>query len=289
MLPRFHPVRVLETIERRRATVLIGTPFSFRAMLAVRDFERYQLSSLLICAPGAAPCPPDLAREIQRRFRCAVHIGFGMTELGGGVAAPDLEDTDQRQADTVGRAMPGMEMLIVDEEHRPVPAGVVGELACRSDSVMLGYFGEVPGSDVSVDREGWLYTGDMAVRDENGYLRIVGRKRDVIIRGGQNIDPVRLERFLGRIPGVREAAVVGVPDPLAGEAVWAFVVPAEEANLTETALLEHCRAGLEVHEVPQRICLLDDLPRTSTGKHRKPELRELALQESATHGQVRSP
>lgn len=287
MLPRFHPARTLEAIHRRRVTVLIGTPFTYQALLAVRGFERHRLSSLLICALGAAPCPPELARRIRQHFRCAVHIGFGMTELGGGIAAPDIEDSDQRQTDTVGRAMPGMEVRIVDEQHRPVPDGVVGELACRSDSIMLGYFGEATDSGVSVDADGWLYTGDLALRDANGYLRIVGRKKDVIIRGGQNIDPLRLERFLAAIPGVRDAAVVGVPNPLAGEAVWAFVALEPAADLSEADLLKRCRAGLEAQEVPQQIRLMSDLPRTATGKHRKAELREEALQESTTHDQAK--
>lgn len=283
LVPRFHPLRVLEAIERHRVTVLIGTPLSYQALMAVHDFERYRLSSLLICATGAAPCPPALAREIQRRFRCAVHIGFGMTELGGGIAATNLEDAAEYQAETVGRPMPGMEILIVDEQRRPVPPGVVGELACRSDSVMIGYFGNTADLGASVDEAGWLYTGDLAVMDEQGYLRIVGRKKDMIIRGGQNIHAARLEQFLGSIPGVREAAVVGVPDVLLGESVWAFIVPQPEATLSEAELLARCRAALEAHEVPQRIRLLPDLPRTSSGKPRKPELRELALRESKTN------
>jgi acyl-CoA synthetase (AMP-forming)/AMP-acid ligase II len=286
LLPRFHPVRVLEAIERERVTVLIGTPLMYQTLMAVRGFERYRLSSLLICAAGAAPCPPTLAREIQRRFRCAVHIGFGMTELGGGIAAPSLEDSPGHQAETVGRAMPGMEILVVDEARRPVPPGTVGELACRSDSVMLGYFGETTDTSAPVDEEGWLYTGDLAVMDEQGYLRIVGRKKDMIIRGGQNVYPVRLEQFLGAIPGVREAAVVGVPDPLLGESVWAFVVPSPESVMSEADLFERCRAGLEAHEVPQEIRLLPDFPRTSSGKPRKPELRELALREREIHEPV---
>ncbi len=283
LLPRFHPAQVLEAIERYRVTVLIGTPFSYQALLAAREFDRRRLSSLLICATGAAPCPPELARQIQQRFGCAVHIGFGMTELGGGIAATGLEDSPSRQAETVGKAMPGMEVRIVDDQRRPVPAGVVGELACRSDSMMLGYFGQADNPDAPIDQDGWLYTGDLAVIDEHGYLHIVGRKKDLIIRGGMNIYPARVEHVLASVPGVREVAVVGIPDPLLGEAVWAFVVPEPGTMLQETDLIRHCRAELEAHEVPQRIRFLPDLPRTSSGKPRKMDLRQLALKESENH------
>ncbi len=286
LLPRFHPARVLDAIERHRVTVLVGTPFSYQVLLAAREFGLHRLSSLLICATGSAPCPPELARQIQNRFGCAVHIGFGMTELGGGVAATGLEDSATRQAETVGQAMPGMEIRIVDEQRRPVPPGVVGELACRSDSVMLGYFGHTEDGGTPIDEAGWLYTGDLAMIDEHGYLRIVGRKKDVIIRGGQNIYPARIEHVLAAIPGVREAAVVGVPDPLLGESVWAFVVPEPGATLREADLMEHCRAELEPGEIPQRIRFVPDLPRTSTGKPRKTDLRQLALKESESHDPI---
>lgn len=280
LLPRFHPARVLEAIEHHRVTVLIGAPFSYQALLAAREFGRHRLSSLLICATGSAPCPPELARQIQRRFGCAVHIGFGMTELGGGIAATGLEDSALHQAETVGQVMPGMEIRIVDDHRQPVPPGVVGELACRSDSVMLGYFGHTEDGGTPIDEAGWLYTGDLALIDQHGYLRIVGRKKDIIIRGGQNIYPARLEHVLATVPGVREAAVVGVPDPLLGESVWAFVVPEPGATLRESDLIERCRAELEAHEIPQRIRFLPDLPRTPSGKPRKPDLRQLALKES---------
>lgn len=289
LLPRFHPVRVLEAIEQHRVTVLVGTPFSYQALLAAREFDRRKLSSLLICATGAAPCPPTLARQIQNRFGCAVHIGFGMTELGGGIAATGLEDSPLRQAETVGKAMPGMEVRIVDEEKRPLPAGVVGELACRGDSLMLGYFGSADPHGTSVDQDGWLYTGDLAVIDEHGYLRIVGRKKDLIIRGGMNVYPARVEHVLASLPGVREAAVVGIPDPLLGEAVWAFVVPEPGSSLQEVDLIRHCRAELEPHEIPQQIRFLPDLPRTSSGKPRKIDLRQLALKESESHDPTPSP
>lgn len=289
LLPRFHPGRTLETIERERVTILVGAPVSYMAMLRVSDFERYRLSSLLICATGSAPCPPELAREIQRRFRCAVHIGFGMTELGGGVAATSLDDAPDRQAETVGRPMPGMEVRIVDEQGRPLPPGEVGELVCRSDSLMLGYFGSSDNPGVMIDGERWLYTGDLAMMDEKGYLRIVGRKKDLIIRGGQNVYPAKIERHLMAMTGVREAAVIGVPDALGSETIWAFVIPEDGTPLNPLDVVAHCRAALEAHEIPEQVRIVPDFPRTSTGKPQKHILREMALKEQKSDGAKEQP
>lgn len=284
LLPRFQPVQVLETIQRERVTVLVGLPMSYTALLRSRDFDRYRLSSLLVCGMGAAPCPPELAREIQRRFRCAVHIGFGLTELGGGISVTSLEDAPSYQAETVGQPMSGMEIRIVDEQRRPLPPGSVGELACRSDGLMLGYFGDQHSQGEVVDEEGWLYTGDLATMDETGYIRIVGRKKDMIIRGGQNVHPARIEDYLMTMDQIREAAVVGVPDALGGESVWAFVIPEAGSHPGEGDILAHCRASLEPYEIPQQIRIVDDFPRTSNGKPQKYRLREIALKELQAHG-----
>lgn len=279
LVPRFHPVRVLETIQRERVTILIGPPIAYKAMMRVSRFNTYRLSSLLICATGSAPCPPELAREIQQKFRCAVHIGFGMTELGGGIAAASLADSPSRQAETVGQPMPGVEIKIVDDAGHTLPPGQVGELVCRSDGLMLGYFGASQRHDASADEQRWLHTGDLAIRDAEGYIQIVGRKKDVIIRGGQNIYPIRIEHHLERMPGIREAAVVGIPDALGEESVWAFVILEDGGRLTEQAIVAHCRAALEPYEIPQRVRIVDDFPRSSAGKPQKFRLREMALEE----------
>jgi fatty-acyl-CoA synthase len=268
LLPRFHPVRALETIQRERVTVLIAVPMAYVTMMRTRDFDSYRLSSLLICGTGSAPCPPDLAREIQNRFGCAIHIGFGLTELGGGISATSLEDAPSLQAETVGQVM---------------PPGSVGELACRGDGLMLGYFGDRHNLGEVIDEEGWLYTGDLAVMDERGYIRIVGRKKDMIIRGGQNIHPAKIERHLLAMPEVREAAVVGVPDALGGESVWAFVIPQDATTLTEQGIMAHCRSSLEAYEVPQHVRITQDFPRASGAKPQKHKLREIALKESQYH------
>lgn len=279
LLPRFHPVHALETVQRERVTVLIGMPMAFAAMLRVSAFERYRLSSLLICGVGAAPCPPELAREIQNRFGCAVHIGFGMTELGGGIAATSLEDAPEQQAETVGRVMPGVEVRVVDEQGHPLPPCCVGELVCRGGGVTLGYFRGEYNQEELRDRQGWFHTGDLATMDEAGYIRIVGRMKDMIIRGGQNIHPANIENQLQAIAGVREAAVVGVPDSLGGEMVWAYIIVEDGAQIGEGQILAHCREHLQAHEIPGQVRLVADFPRTSNGKPQKFELRAMAIEE----------
>ena len=279
VMPRFHPREAMELVQREHVTILVAVPTVFEILLGLEGFEEYDTSSLLICGTGAAPCAPHLAREMQRRFGCAVHIGFGATETAGGIAATSLADSDERQAETVGRPMPGMEVRIVDEQRKPLPPGEVGELACRSDSVMLGYLGAPETSSEVVDKEGWYYTGDLGMLDAKGYLRIVGRKKDVILRAGQTIYPAEIESVLVQHPKIREAAVVGVPSHLEGESAWAFILLREEMEMTAREVKDLCRLQLEASKIPRHVRFVTELPRSETGKPQKFILRELALAE----------
>jgi fatty-acyl-CoA synthase len=279
IMPRFHPQQALQLVERERVTILVAVPMAFSILLRVKDVDRYDLSSLLICGTGSAPCPADLARQIQKQFGCAVHIGFGTTELAGGIAATSLSDSDDLQAETVGHAMPGVEIKIVDEERRELPPGQVGELACRSQSVMMGYWRASEKVAEGIDEEEWYYTGDLATMDEQGYVRIVGRKKDMIIRGGQNIYPAEIENYLVAHDKIREAAVVGVPAPVAGERTWAFVILEEGAEMTAREVLDYCRMGMESYKIPDRVRFVPDFPRSASGKPQKFKLRDMALEE----------
>jgi len=281
VMPRFHPREALRLIEQERVTVLIAVPLAYQVMLGILEEEPHDTSSLLICATGAAPCPPHLARAIRKRFGGAVHIGFGATETAGGIAATSLADSDEQQTETVGRPMPGVEVRIVDEERRPLPPGQVGELACRSEGLMLGYHRAPEQTAEVLDEEGWYYTGDLAWMDERGYLHIVGRKKDVIIRGGQNIYPAEIEAYLMAHPKVRQAAVVGVPGALGEESVWAFICPKDGAEMTAQEVLDYCRAGLEPFQIPSQVRFLAELPQGEPGKSQKFKLREAALAELA--------
>lgn len=273
---QFHPRQVLETIQREHVSILAVTPTMAEAMLSVADMDRYDLSSLLVVGLGAAPTAPALARRARARFGCAVVIGYGTTETAGGVLVTRLDDRDQHMTETVGRPFPGVEVRVVNEQRRDVGVGRAGELACRAPGLMLGYGGPAAASD-AVDQEGWYYTGDLAVVDEKGYVRIVGRKRDLIIRGGQNVAPDELEQVLLDHPEVAQAAVVGVPDRLAGEHIWAFVVPVPGAAPDTAGLRAHCAQRLESHKLPDEFRFRSALPVVDSGEVRRQELRDAAL------------
>jgi acyl-CoA synthetase (AMP-forming)/AMP-acid ligase II len=180
--------------------------------------------------------------------------------------------------------MEGIEVRVVDEERRPLPAGQVGELAYRGESRMLGYYRAPELSEATIDGEGWLYTGDLAVMDDEGFIRIVGRKKDLIIRGGQNVYPAEIEHCIAALAGVVEAAVVGVPGPTGDERVWAFVELQDGAEITAHDVLRHCRQGLEAYKIPDQVHIVRGLPRTALGKVAKRELRLRALHEMGVMG-----
>ncbi|HNS51085.1 MAG TPA: class I adenylate-forming enzyme family protein [Anaerolineae bacterium] len=278
-MAQFEPRECLELIQRERASLVVAVPMAYQVMLSLEDLEKYDTSSLVICGTGAAPCPPELGREIQRRFGCALYIGFGATETGGGVAITSLSDSSQKQAETVGRPLPGVRVRIVDEQHREVPRGEVGELACQGQNIMLGYYRDPELSAAAVDAEGWYFTGDLARLDEQGYLHIVGRKKDMIVRAGQNVYPVEIEHYLVAHPKIREAAVIGVPAGAAGESVWAYVRLEEGAAMSAQEVKQHCRQALEAYKVPALVRFVEDFPRGELGKPQKFRLREMALQE----------
>lgn len=279
MVPHFTPTEVLRLIEKERVTVLGSVPSLLAAIMRVSDLEKYDLSSLMVCGAGAAPMPPALAREIRERIGCAVIIGFGTTEVGGSVAAASLDDSDDLQSETVGRVLPGAELRIVDEQHREVPPGVVGELAVRSDAMMQGYHNAPELTARVLDDDGWYYTGDMATLDEKGYLRIVGRKMDMIIRGGQNIYPIEIEELLMAHPAVAEAAVIGVPSVIGGERVRAYVVTKDDNAISARELLDYLRGKLAPYKIPDDVRFVPDLPHSPAGKVQKFILQQSAAEE----------
>lgn len=283
IMPRFQPQAALELVEEERVTILIAVPMALAVLLRMQNLDSYDLSSLLICGTGSAPCPAELARQVQQRLGCAIHIGFGATELAGGIAATSLSDSDDLQAETVGQAMPGIEIKIVDEERHELPPGQIGELACRSASLMMGYWHAPERLAEVVDEAGWYYTGDLATMDEQGYVRIVGRKKDMIIRGGQNIYPAEIEAYLSAHPKISEAVVVGVPNILGEERVWAFIILEKEAQMTAREVMDYCRLGLETCLIPDHVRFVTDVPRSASGKPQKFQLREMALRER--HGE----
>jgi acyl-CoA synthetase (AMP-forming)/AMP-acid ligase II len=288
-MPAFHPRRAMELLDRERVNVFPVTPSMVETMVDLKDFDRFDLSSLLVVGLGSAPARPELVRRAQMRFGCSVTVGYGSTELGGGVLVTRIDDPDDVKSETVGRPFPGADIRIVDEEGQPVPEGEPGELLCRVESVMARYVvsgPEATGIEDSVDNDGWYHTNDVAVRDSAGNVRILGRRDDLIIRGGHKVRPAEVEQVLAAGAGVRQVAVVGVDEARMGQQVWAFVVPEPSVDVDRVALLAHCRAHLAPQKVPDHIRACDALPTTALGKVQRHRLAELARAELAPTGDL---
>jgi fatty-acyl-CoA synthase len=272
--PTFHPRQTMELIQKEKVTILVAIPTAYQAILSLEDFKSFDTSSMLIAGTGAMPCPPELGRQIQERFGCALHIGFGSTEVAGGIAIPSIGDSNERQATTVGKPLPGVQVKIVDEVGNELPVGQVGELMVRGDMIMLGYFRAPEVTSSVIDNDGWYAMGDLGKLDEKGYLHIMGRKKDLIIRSGQNIYPAEIEAYLITHPAIQEAAVVGIPSPVSGEEVWVFIIAKPGVELTARQVLDFCRKELEPYKIPNQVRFVDDFPRTEIGKPQKYLLRE---------------
>src|SRR4051794_8088771 len=274
----FKAESVLAAVQAERCTSLYGVPTMFIAALAHPEFGGYDLSSLRTGMMGGAPCPV----EVMRRVRSDMHmeqvtIVCGMTETSPLSTQTAPDDPVHKRIETVGRAHPHVEVKIVDPATgATVPRGVAGEQCTRGYSVMLGYWGDEDATAAAIDAGGWMHTGDLATMDDDGYLSIVGRIKDMIIRGGENISPREIEEILHTLPGVAEAHVVGVPSERYGEEVMAWVKPAAGATLTGDELAEGCRGRLARYKIPRHWRIVDGFPMTVTGKVQKYRLRELA-------------
>jgi fatty-acyl-CoA synthase len=276
---RFHPGKVLNLIRDEHVNVLVAAPTMVSALLNSQEFSRAKVSSLLYLTMGAAPCPPELVRRARIALGCPVVVTFGTTEIGGGTFFTSPFTDEKLQSETVGRLVPGMEAKIVDDERRPLPTGKAGEIAVRLPSMMVGYHNAPELTSQTLDSDGWYYTGDLATIDDQGFVRIVGRKKDMIIRGGQNVYPAEIEAHLSGKPGILEISVVGVPDDAVGERIWAFVVPAAGVNIMPADVIGYCRGELAPFKVPDRVEMVTELPMTPTGKVQKFILRERALKQ----------
>jgi long-chain acyl-CoA synthetase len=232
------------------------------------DSEKYDTSSLQACVSGSAPLPVAILEGFEQKFGCRILEGYGLSEASAALTGHSLEIP--RKPGSVGKALPGVELLVVDQNDQPVPVGEVGEVIARGPNIMQGYY-NMPGETLATLRNGWLYTGDMGRLDEDGYLYIVERKKDLIIRGGLNIYPRDVEEVLNRHPAVIEAAVVGVPSERMGEEVKAFVVTRSPVD-AET-LMAYCRESLANYKTPSHIEFISALPRNAVGKIDKKELR----------------
>jgi fatty-acyl-CoA synthase len=276
---RFDAGAVLATVEAERCTSLYGVPTMFIAELAHPEFERFDLTSLRTGMMGGAPCPVDVMKRVRADMHMEqVTIICGMTETSPLSTQTAPDDPVQKRIATVGRVHPHVEVKIVDPvTGATVPRGTPGEQCTRGYSVMVGYWDDPDATAAAIDEDGWMHSGDLATMDDDGYVAIVGRIKDMIIRGGENIYPREIEELLHTVPGVADAHVIGVPSDHYGEEVMAWVKPAPGAVLTEADLVAACDGRLARYKVPRHWRIVDDFPMTVTGKVQKFRLREMAV------------
>lgn len=270
LLRWFDPEAVLDAIQRHRVQQMSGVPTMFVYLLHYPEADRFDTSSMRVWGSGAAPLPLEIVEPFERKFGGLLLEGYGLTEAAPVVSAHRL--SEERRLGSVGRPVPGVQVRIVDEQGRELPAGEVGEICVRGDNVMLGYY-RMEAETAQVLRGGWLHTGDMGRLDRDGYLYVVERKKDLIIRGGFNVYPREVEEALYAHPGVAEAAVVGRPDPAMGEEVVAFVVRRPGARVTAEELTRFCRERLAGFKCPREVRFVDALPKSPVGKVLRKELR----------------
>ncbi len=281
LLPKFSAVKALELMEAHRATVLAAVPTMYQLMLRAKRDPDYDLSSLTVAVSGGAPAPVEMLREFESRFGAYMIEGYGPTE-----AAPVVSVNPRygvRKIGSVGPPLPGIEVQVVDDDNNPLPVGEVGELCVRGPNVMLGYW-NAPELTAQTIIDGWLHTGDMARLDEDGYIYIVDRKKDLIIVGGLNVYPREVEDVIYQLPQVAEVAVVGVPSGIKGEEVVAYVAFKEGQSLEADAILDHCREHLAPFKVPREVVIEPELPKSPIGKILRREVRRMAMER---FGQVR--
>lgn len=263
-------------IERYRVNVMSAVPAVYNILLKDdENYKKYDRSSFVLAITGAAEISPETIKRFEEKFGVMVYEGYGLTE---GTVASTMNPFGARKIGSIGKPLPGQEVAVMDEHGRLLGPNEVGEIVVKGENVMKGYYKDEESTREVLDKDGWLHTGDMGYYDEEGYFYIVGRKKDMIIRGGENIFPKEIENVIEEHPKVLEAAVVGVPDAIMGEEVKAYVRK-KDPSLTEEELRAYLESKLAKHKVPKYISFVDDFPRNPMGKILKRELKERAKKE----------
>jgi fatty-acyl-CoA synthase len=276
----FDPLSTLQAVESERCTALHGVPTMFVTELSHPDFEKFDLSTLRTGVMAGAPCPVDVMKRVISDMNMKhILIGYGQTEVSpiNHLTLPD--DPIEKRVETVGRAVPWIEIKLIDVDGRVVPIGEKGEVCTRGYSVMLGYWNDEEQTRETIDEARWLHSGDLGVMDEEGYLRIVGRIKDMIIRGGENIYPREVEEFLYTHPKIKEVQVFGVPDAKMGEEVCAWIQVETGEALTADEVKSFCQGQITHFKIPKYIRFVDEYPMTVTGKIQKFKMSEQMAEE----------
>jgi fatty-acyl-CoA synthase len=283
MIPveQFDPLLVLAAVQKEKATALYGVPTMFIAELAHPMFDMFDLTSLRTGIMAGSPCPVETMRQVIDKMHASeMTIAYGLTEASPVFTQTTTDDTLERKCETVGRRHEEIDVRIVDPETgEDCPFDTPGELLCRGYNIMKGYYNMPEATAAAVDSEGWLHSGDLGTVDADGYYRITGRIKDMIIRGGENIYPREIEEFLYTMPGIEDAQVVGVPDAKYGEVVGAFVRLKAGADMTEGDVQEFCRARMARYKAPKHVFFVDAFPMTASGKIQKYKLRDMAKEQ----------
>jgi acyl-CoA synthetase (AMP-forming)/AMP-acid ligase II len=265
LLEQFTPEAALAWMAQTRATAAIAVPAQIVKMLQVPDLERHDLRALRLLVNGGAAIPPGAAEEVERRLHCTTMSAYGAVE-GGIPTCTAVDDPPEKRFRTVGRLLPGMELRIMDEDGRPLPPGSAGEIVYRGPNLSVGFWRDPDAYRKLFDGDGWFRSGDLGIVDEQGYLTIVGRKKEIIIRGGINISPSEVEGLLQDHPAIRQVAIVKMPDPVLGERCCAYVVPAPGATVTVESLAEFLGArDVAKYKFPERVEVCAELPTTGEG------------------------
>jgi fatty-acyl-CoA synthase len=282
----FDAKSVLEAVQAERCSALHGVPTMFIAVLDHPEFDKYDLSTLRTGIMAGSPCPVEVMKRVAERMHMReVTIAYGMTETSPVSFQSSVDDPLERRVSTVGRIQPHIEVKIVDAEGRVVPRGDKGELLTRGYSVMLGYWNDDEKTREAIDAAGWMHTGDLATIDAEGYCNIVGRSKDMVIRGGENIYPREVEEFLYQHPKVQDVQCVGVPDDKYGEELCACVVLRQGVSASEEEIREFCRGQIAHYKIPRYVRFVEGFPMTITGKIQKYILRQRIADEMGLKAQ----
>jgi fatty-acyl-CoA synthase len=286
MVEKFDPLVVLASIHKERCTVVYGVPTMFIAEMNHPMFNLFDLTSLRTGIMAGSLCPIEVMRAVTEKMHIT-HITsvYGLTESSPGMTHSVLEDSFEDRCTTVGREYPFTEVAVIDPETgKECPVGVQGEMCCRGYLVMKGYYKNPTATAEVIDKNGWLHSGDLGIKDKNGYYRITGRIKDMIIRGGENIYPREIEEFLYHLEGIKDVQVAAVPSPKYGEEVGAFIIQKEDAGLTEDLVMDFCRGKIARHKIPKYVFFINEFPMTGSGKIQKFKLKDLSLQLLAEQG-----
>ncbi len=280
ILENFDPVLAMTSVEAEKCTAIYGVPTMFISMLEHKLFPRFDLKSLRTGIMAGSPCPVEfMKRAIAEMHMREITICYGLTEGSPVMSQTRIGDDLRQMTETVGRAMPEIELRIVNPEtNEECARGVVGEICCRGYNVMKGYYNNPEGTAKAIDMDGWLHSGDLGVMDEEGYLAVTGRLKDMIIRGGENVYPREIEEFLYRLEGILDVQVVGVPSRKYGEEVGAFVILKPEVRMEPEDVQDFCRGQISRYKIPKYVAFIEAYPMTASGKIQKYKLRELAAE-----------